>query len=96
MALAMQPSVALRCIGVFILVLYFTRFVSLSSIFAGLAFMILILFIYNEQELWYRIFAVLVAVMIVFTHQKNIARLLSGTESKVPIFKNRDKKRKKE
>jgi len=96
MALAMQPSVALRCIGVFLLVLYFTRFVSLSSILAGLAFMVLILFIYNEQELYYRIFAVLVAAMILFTHQKNISRLLSGTENKVPIFKNRDKKRKKE
>ena len=96
MALAMQPAVALKCIGVFLLVLYFTRFVSLSSIFAGLAFMILILFIYNEQELWYRIFAVLVAAMIVFTHQKNITRLLSGTENKVPIFKNRDRKRRQE
>jgi len=96
MALAMQPAVALKCIGVFLLVLYFTRFVSLSSIFAGLAFMVLILFIYNEQELWYRIFAVLVAGMIVFTHQKNISRLLNGTENKVPIFKHRDKKRRRD
>ena len=95
MALAMQPAVALRCIGIFILVLYFTRFVSLSSIFASFAFMIMILFIYNEPETLYRIFAVLVAIMIIVTHQKNILRLINGTENKVPIFKHRDKKRSK-
>ena len=32
MILAIQPTVALYCVGVFILVLYLTRFVSLSSI----------------------------------------------------------------
>jgi glycerol-3-phosphate acyltransferase PlsY len=27
------------------------------------------------------------------THQKNIGRLLSGSESKVPIFRSRDRRR---
>jgi glycerol-3-phosphate acyltransferase PlsY len=27
------------------------------------------------------------------THQKNIGRLLSGSESKVPIFKRRDRRK---
>ena len=94
MALAIQPAVALLCIAVFLLVLYLTRFVSLSSILAGVAFMILILFIYNAQEPLYRGFAIIVALMIVLTHQKNISRILNGTESKVPILKHRDKKRK--
>jgi glycerol-3-phosphate acyltransferase PlsY len=93
MALAIQPVVALSTVGVFLLVLYLTRFVSLSSILAGVAFMVLILFIFNEEETLYRIFAVAVAVLVVFTHQKNILRLLNGTENKVPIFKNRDRRR---
>jgi glycerol-3-phosphate acyltransferase PlsY len=93
MAVAIQPLVAVCCIGVFLLVLYLTRFVSLSSILAGVSFMVFILFIFNEKETLYRIFAVLVALMIVLTHQKNIGRILKGTESKVPIFKYRDRRR---
>ena len=93
MAVAIQPLVALCCIGVFLLVLCLTRFVSLSSILAGVAFMVFILFIFNEKETLYRIFAVMVALMVVLTHQKNIGRILKGTESKVPIFKSRDRRR---
>ena len=95
MAVAIQPIVALCCVGVFLLVLYLTRFVSLSSILAGVSFMVFILFIFNEHEQLYRIFAVLVAAMIVLTHQKNISRILKGTESKVPILKYRDRRKKR-
>ncbi len=95
MAVAIQPLVAICCIAVFLLVLYLTRFVSLSSILAGIAFMVFILFIFNEKETLYRIFAVLVALMIVLTHQKNIGRIIKGTEGKVPILKFRDHRRKK-
>jgi len=93
MALAMQPVVAACCVGVFLLALYLTRFVSLSSMLAGISFMVFILFIFNEHETYYRIFAVIVALMIVLTHQKNITRILKGTESKVPILKYRDRRR---
>lgn len=91
MAVAIQPLVALCCVGVFLLVLYLTRFVSLSSILAGVSFMVFILFIFNEKETLYRIFAVLVALMVILTHQKNIGRILKGTESKIPLFRSRDK-----
>jgi glycerol-3-phosphate acyltransferase PlsY len=89
MALAIQPIVSLICIGVFLITLLTTRFVSLSSIIAGVAFMVLILFIFNEKETTYRLFAIIVALMLVMTHQKNISRLIKGTESKAPLFKNR-------
>jgi len=93
MAVAIQPLVALCCVGVFLIVLYLTRFVSLSSILAGVSFMIFILFIFNEKETLYRVFAVLVALMVVLTHHKNIGRILKGTESKVPILKHRDRRK---
>ncbi len=93
MAVAIQPVVAVCCVGVFLLVLYLTRFVSLSSILASVAFAVFILFIFNEKEPLYRVFAVAVALMVILTHQKNINRLLRGTESKVPILKYRDRRR---
>ena len=92
MALAIQPMVALLCLVVFLITLLSTRFVSLSSMLAGVAFMVLILFIFNEKETIYRLFAIIVAMMVVVTHQKNISRLIKGTENKVPIFKNRGRK----
>ncbi|PSL47722.1 glycerol-3-phosphate acyltransferase PlsY [Chitinophaga niastensis] len=89
LVLAIQPLVALCCVGVFLMILFLTRYVSLSSIIASIAFPILILYIFNEPEIFYRIFAIAVALMVVLTHQKNITRLLKGVESKVPLFKNR-------
>jgi glycerol-3-phosphate acyltransferase PlsY len=91
MVIAIQPLVALCVAGVFVLVLYLTRFVSLSSILASIAFPVFILVIFNEPEPLYRVFAIAVALLVILTHQKNITRLLHGNENKVRIFKNRDK-----
>ena len=93
MIIAIQPLVAGCCVGVFMLVLYLTRFVSLSSILASVAFAVFILFIFNEQEPLYRAFAIAVTLTVLLTHQKNISRLLRGNESKVPILTHRDKRR---
>ena len=88
MVTAIQPNVAVCCVAVFLLVLYLTRFVSLSSILAGIAFTVFILFVFNKKEPLYWIFAVSVALLVILTHQKNINRIFKGTESKAPIFKN--------
>ncbi len=93
MILAVQPVVAISCTGVFLLVLYLTRYVSLSSILAAIALPICVLWIWNEHEVLYRIFALLVALLVIFTHQKNIGRILRGVESRIPILKHRDKRK---
>jgi acyl phosphate:glycerol-3-phosphate acyltransferase len=93
MILAIQPIVAISCVAVFLLALYLTRYVSLSSILAGVALPICVLWIYNEKEVFYRVFAVAVAFLVVLTHQKNIGRLLRGDESRVPILKYRDRRK---
>ena len=94
MVLGIQPNVALCCVGVFILVLYLTRWVSLSSILASIAFPVFILVIFNEPEKLYRVFAITVAMLVLLTHQKNIGRLIKGSESRIPILKHRDKRKK--
>ena len=93
LVLAISPFTALGCVGIFLLVLFFTRFVSLSSILASLAFPVFILIIFNVDNEAYRIFAIAVALLVILTHQKNITRLLRGSESKAPIFKGRDRRR---
>lgn len=93
MVLAIQPMVALYVVGVFLIVLYLTRFVSLSSILASLALPVLILVVFNEPEVLYRVFAIAVALLVILTHQKNIGRLINGNESKARIFKYRDRRK---
>jgi glycerol-3-phosphate acyltransferase PlsY len=93
MVLALQPVVALSCVGVFIFVLYLTRYVSLSSILAALMLPVCVLWIWNENEILYRVFTLLVALLVIFTHQKNIGRILRGVESRIPILKHRDRKK---
>lgn len=91
--LGISPWTALGCVGVFLMVLYLTRFVSLSSILASVAFPVFILVIFNVDNHIYRLFAIAVALMVILTHQKNIGRLLKGLEGKVPILKYRDRRR---
>lgn len=73
--------------GVFFLVLFLTRYVSLSSMIAGISFPILTLLIFNYDALPLIIFSIAIPVVILFTHQKNIERLLNNTESKANLVK---------
>jgi glycerol-3-phosphate acyltransferase PlsY len=95
MLIAVQPVVAVCCIGVFLVVLFLTRYVSLSSILGAIMLPVCVLWIWNEHELSYRAFALIVALLVIITHQKNISRLLKGAESRIPILKYRDKRKEK-
>lgn len=91
MILAIQPIVAVSLVAVFLLMLFLTRYVSLSSMAASVAFPVLILFIFKESapEISYKLFAIATACMVVLTHHKNIGRLLAGNESKVNLRRKR-------
>lgn len=89
MILSIQPLVAVSLVGVFFCMLYLTRYVSLSSITASIAFPVMIVFIFNADHIGYRLFAIATALLVVFTHHKNIQRLINGNESKIALFKKR-------
>ena len=93
MVLGISPLTAVGCVTVFSLVLFLTRFVSLSSILASISFPIFILVVFNVDNPLYRVFAITVALLVLLTHQKIIGRLLKGKEGKLPILKGRDRRR---
>ena len=93
MLLVVQPIVAICCVVVFLLALFLTRYVSLSSVLGAIMLPISVLWIWNEEEFLYRLFALIIAVMVVLTHQKNIGRILRGVETRVPILKYRDRRK---
>ncbi len=90
--LAVHPPAALSSLGVFLLVLTLTKYVSLGSMIAGITFPLFILFVFTEnQVLSLIIFSSVVAVLIIITHQKNIIRLLNHDENKTYLFGKRHK-----
>jgi glycerol-3-phosphate acyltransferase PlsY len=86
---AVHIGAALICIGIFVLTLLLTQYVSLSSMMAALTFPISIMFIYHETVPGLNIFAMFVCILVFITHQKNIERLLRGEEGKVGFLHRR-------
>jgi glycerol-3-phosphate acyltransferase PlsY len=84
--LALQPLLTLSCFGVFLVVLLITGIVSVSSMSSGIAFPLLLIFVFDTPSLVFKLFSILVAVALVITHRKNIGRLLRGEESKLIKF----------
>ena len=89
--LAIQPQVTLICIGIFVLIFLTTRYVSLSSMVAGLAFPLLNIFVFHTTAISLIIFSMIVSIMLLLTHQKNIERLLKKEESRAKIIKKRSR-----
>jgi acyl phosphate:glycerol-3-phosphate acyltransferase len=85
--LALHSFAALISIGIFIIVLLISKYVSLSSIIAGITFPILIIFVFPVTTESLLIFSVLIATLLILTHQKNIGRLLRKEESKVYLIR---------
>ena len=85
--IAMFPIPVAICLGVFLLVFLPTRYVSLGSISAGIAFPITVILIIRNITIPEIIFASLVSVFVVVTHRKNIKRLISGNENKLMFGK---------
>jgi glycerol-3-phosphate acyltransferase PlsY len=88
--LAIHPLLTISCLGVFLCVMLITGYVSLSSMSAGVAFPIFLLLFFNTPSLFFKIFSILVAIALIYTHRKNILRLLKGEETK--LFKKGIKK----
>jgi len=78
---------ALVCIMLFVVILFSTRYVSLSSILAAVAFPLIAIVIYKNEEPFFVAFGIAAAVMVVLTHQKNIVRLVAGSENKAKLLK---------
>lgn len=94
MVLAIHPEMAVVCIGIFLLVVIASQYVSLGSILAALAFPVLLLLrIFGEKESPLLIvFGFVVFLLVVFTHQKNIGRLLRGQENRTVLIRLRKKR----
>jgi len=81
-ALLMDYKIAIILLCVFVVIALVSRYVSLASIIAGIGFPVAS-FALDKQPLYFKVYAIIIAVLIVIMHRKNIGRLASGTENKL-------------
>jgi glycerol-3-phosphate acyltransferase PlsY len=84
--ICLTPITSLLVLLVFVIVLLSTRYVSLSSMTAGLSFPFFLNIVLKNQNQILLLFSVFVAILLIITHKKNISRLLKKQESKVDLF----------
>ncbi|MHB1154921.1 MAG: glycerol-3-phosphate 1-O-acyltransferase PlsY [Eubacteriales bacterium] len=76
-------GMALLCLGLFVIIVALTRFVSLGTICAAVLFASVSFIPVFAHTVYFNIFACLIAFIVIFKHKANIQRLLSGTENKL-------------
>ena len=75
---------ALICLALYVTMVVLTRYSSLSTICATTLFAILAFIpIFGNPTLYFYVFSILMALIIIFKHRENVKRLISGTENKL-------------
>lgn len=86
--LGIHPITVLLCFGVWFVVLMITHYVSLASMIGGCCFPIFVLLSPKiNHSVPLIVFSFVIAVLLIWTHRKNIERLKNGTESKIYIWR---------
>lgn len=87
--LAVYPPAVLLCMATFIIVLAVSRYVSLSSMTAGVMLPVYTAFVFHQTYPPLIIFCCAVSVLLLVTHRKNIVRLVRGQENKTYLRKRK-------
>lgn len=90
MVLCIHPEAALCALGVFILIFISTGYVSAGSIIASLSFPIFLLIkLFGPESPILIVFGFMMFVLVVYTHRKNVVRLLNGNENRFYILRKK-------
>jgi len=92
--IAIDPLSSLICAGIFLVTFLISKYVSLSSIIAGIFFPVIVIIIFKTTITSLIIFSIIVAVLLIFTHRENIGRLIRNEESKVKFVKRKSRSKK--
>ena len=74
------PVITLILLAIFMVIVYFTRYISLGSITA--AFLLPIFTFFSDKGSYLFVLSLIIGIFVIYRHKANISRLLSGTESK--------------
>lgn len=82
---ALAPLVAAGCLGIGVVIIAWSRYVSLGSMAGALSGGIIMasLVALDRQPVEFLVYALIASCLIIFQHRDNIARLRSGTERRL-------------
>ena len=84
--IGINPYAALVCLAIFLVVFLSSRYVSLGAIISALCFPFVSYFMIQEDARIMIVFTVVLGVMVILAHRKNIDRLWKGEENKMNLF----------
>ncbi len=70
---------------IFLITYLISQYVSLGAIMAAFFFPFITIFVFKAQTPSLIYFSIVLSIMVILTHRKNIERLLKNEESKMPI-----------
>ncbi len=85
----------IMALGIFLIVVYFSKYISLASISAAIS--VPLIMVVRENIFGVNIpgyhsilpFVIALAVLIIYTHRSNVERLLNGSENKISLSKTK-------
>ncbi|MBI1932046.1 MAG: glycerol-3-phosphate 1-O-acyltransferase PlsY [Ignavibacteriales bacterium] len=87
----------IMALGVFVIVVYFSKYISLASISAAVSVPLIMIIRENifgvDIPSYHNIlpFVIALALLVIYTHRSNVERLLNGNENKISLFKKKNK-----
>ena len=87
--IGLNPFSAGISLLIFLIVFFAFRYVSLGAIITSIAYPFISYFIVKEDAKSMIVFTVLIGVLIVLSHRKNIKRLINGEESRMNLSKRK-------
>jgi glycerol-3-phosphate acyltransferase PlsY len=85
--IGLQPFAALVCFLVFLLIFIIFKYVSLGAIISAMIYPFIVYYVDPKVLFHEMIFTVILSSAVIFTHRKNISRLIKGQENKMNLFK---------
>jgi glycerol-3-phosphate acyltransferase PlsY len=92
MMIGIQMPVALISLAIFLFTLFTSKYVSLGSMVAALAFPLMLLFVprFQTGEPILVMFGFFLAIVVIWGHIKNIRRIFHGEENKTYLIKKKN------
>ncbi len=83
MIMALFPIGAALGVGVFLIVIFSFRMMSLGSMLGSISLPVSVYLTFKTEQLVLLIFSIFISLMILYTHRSNINRIIKGTENKI-------------
>ncbi|MGB3368295.1 MAG: glycerol-3-phosphate 1-O-acyltransferase PlsY [Acidaminobacteraceae bacterium] len=87
MIFGINPLIGIVLIGVQIVIIAITRYMSLASIISAAMFPLIVLLMAKESYFLY--YSIFLGLFVIYRHRLNLARLLNGSEKKLVLKQNK-------